>query len=128
MRTTSFSVSFLSWRFLRTPQSKGGGGGRAPKNLKVLKPGTDIRATMTGYTQALGVRCTHCHVQANPPDSPSDENPKKETARHMIAMLQQINANFADGKDHVTCYTCHNGAVKPKTAPEATAAAAPAKQ
>jgi hypothetical protein len=64
----------------------------------------------------------------SPPDFASDENPKKETARHMITMLQQINANFAGGKDHVPCYTCHSGAVKPKTAPEATAPEAPAKQ
>jgi hypothetical protein len=102
---------------------QGGGGGRAPKNLKVLKPDTNIRTTMMGFTMALGVKCDHCHIQGN---FASDENPKKETGRNMIVMLSEINAKFPDGKDHVSCFTCHRGEVTPKMA--APAAAPPAAQ
>ena len=89
-----------------------------PTNLKVLKvkTGAEVRQIMRTFTVGLGVQCSYCHVQGN---FPSDENPKKETARHMIQMAMDINKNFPDGKMHVTCYTCHRGEAEPKTAPEA---------
>jgi photosynthetic reaction center cytochrome c subunit len=71
---------------------------------------------MRSYTVALGKDCSFCHVQG---DRASDDNPKKVVARHMIEMVQHINANFPDGKEHVTCYTCHRGAAEPLTAPPA---------
>ena len=98
---------------------KGGGGGRAPQNLKVLKPDANIRQVMGSFTSGLGVRCDFCHVQGN---FASDENPKKEIARHMIVIAQEVNAKFPDGKEHVTCYTCHRGATAPLTAAPAPAA------
>ena len=84
-------------------------------NLKVLKD-ENIGQIMQGFRAALGVQCTYCHIAGN---FASDENPKKEIARHMITMAQQINTNFPDGKEHVTCYTCHRGAAMPLTAPPA---------
>ena len=88
-----------------------------PTNLKVLKvtSGMEVRQIMRTFTAGLGVQCVYCHVQG---DFPSDENPKKEVARHMIEMSQKLNAQFSDGKMHVTCYTCHRGETEPKTAPE----------
>jgi hypothetical protein len=88
-----------------------------PANLKVLKvtSGAEVRQIMRTFTVGLGVQCNYCHVQGN---FASDENPKKETARHMIQMAQRINAEFPDGKMHVSCYTCHRGEAEPKTAPE----------
>jgi hypothetical protein len=50
-------------------------------------------------------------------DFASDENPKKETARMMLTLARDVNAKFTDGKQHVTCYTCHRGATEPATAP-----------
>jgi hypothetical protein len=94
------------------PQKKGP---PAPKNLKVLPPDTNIMATMRSFTVALGQQCTFCHM--TPPDFASDENPKKITARHMIQMVNEINAKFPDGKAHVSCYTCHRGANVPLMAP-----------
>jgi len=88
-------------------------GGEAPKNLKVLKP-EDLRPAMRKATQGLGVRCDACHAAGN---FASDENPKKVIARHMFEMTCDINAKFPDGKEHVTCYTCHRGAAEPLTAP-----------
>lgn len=88
-------------------------GGDAPTNLKVLKP-DEVRAAMRKATQGLGVHCDACHVRG---DFASDANPKKVTARRMFDMTRGINAKFPDGKEHVTCYTCHRGASEPLTAP-----------
>jgi Photosynthetic reaction centre cytochrome C subunit len=105
---------------------KGKGGGRGPQNLKVLKISSpqEIGPIMRTFTTGLGVQCNFCHVQGN---FASDDNPKKETARHMITMVDQLNAGFnaamGDTKAHVTCFTCHRGEAEPKTAPEAKAPA-----
>jgi len=84
-----------------------------PKNLKILKP-EHLMETMQAFRVALGVRCDFCHVQG---DFASDEKPHKEIARKMLTMVHEINANFPDGKMHVTCYTCHRGAEEPATRP-----------
>lgn len=88
-----------------------------PTNLKVLKvtSGAEVSQIMRTFTAALGVQCAYCHVQGN---FASDENPKKEQARQMIRMTQQINGNFPDKKMYVSCYTCHRGEAQPRTAPE----------
>jgi len=88
-----------------------------PTNLKVLKVTTrpEVVQIMRTFTAGLGTQCSYCHVQSN---FASDENPKKETARRMIQMVQEINGKFPDGKMLVTCYTCHRGEAQPKTAPE----------
>jgi hypothetical protein len=88
-----------------------------PTNLKVLKVATrpEVVQIMRTFTAGLGTQCNYCHVQGN---FASDDNPKKETARHMIQMVQEINGKFPDGKMLVTCYTCHRGETQPKTAPE----------
>lgn len=88
-----------------------------PTNLKVLKvnSGAEVVQIMHTFTAALGQQCTYCHVAGN---YASDENPKKEMARKMIRMTQQINTNFPDSKMYVSCYTCHRGDAQPKTAPE----------
>lgn len=89
-----------------------------PTNLKVLKvtTGPEVVQIMRTFTAGLGVQCSYCHIQGN---FASDDNPKKEVARHMIEMVQQVNKNFPDGKMHVSCYTCHRGETEPKTAPAA---------
>jgi photosynthetic reaction center cytochrome c subunit len=72
---------------------------------------------MTAFRVALGAEnCMFCHMAG---DFASDENPKKITARHMITMVNEINAKFPDGKVHVTCFTCHRGAEMPLAAPPA---------
>lgn len=91
-----------------------------PKNLTVVK-GDDVkvlRPIMLAFRAGLGVECVYCHVQG---DFASDANPKKDIARGMMHIVDDLAAKFPDGKRHVTCYTCHRGAVKPLT--EAPAAA-----
>ncbi len=98
-------------------QDKGKKQAPAPTNLKILKvsSGAEVRQIMATFTTGIGVQCVYCHVQGN---FASDENPKKEVARHMITMTQTINGNFSEGKLRVSCYTCHRGEPEPKTAPE----------
>jgi|ERR1041385_1109303 hypothetical protein len=87
-----------------------------PTNLKVLKVNTraEVDQIMRTFASGLGVQCNYCHMQES---YASDDNPKKEVARRMIRMIQKINAEFPDGKMHVSCYTCHRGETEPKTAP-----------
>ena len=71
-------------------------------NLKVLPEDTSpdrLRATMRGFTGALGVRCNYCHVgEEGKPlstfDFVSDENPNKDRAREMLRMLGSINGHL----------------------------------
>jgi photosynthetic reaction center cytochrome c subunit len=106
---------------------RGGRGGDAapppagpPKNLKILPADTNIPQVMGTFRTALGVQCTFCHIQG---DFASDDNAKKNMARNMLRMANDINANFPDGKRHVTCYTCHRGEAVPKMEPPAAGAA-----
>ena len=89
--------------------------GNAPKNLKVLKP-ENLTATMQTFPVALGVQnqggCNFCHEA----DRSLDTKPAKLKARQMIELVNEINAKFADGKVHVTCWTCHLGSTKPEIA------------
>jgi Photosynthetic reaction centre cytochrome C subunit len=119
----------LAWMSLAaSAQIAAQGGAPAPRNLRVLTPDVDIQRVMARFNAALGVQCTHCHV-AN--DFASDANPKKEIARGMLRMLEVIAGRFPDsgndfrnsrylpfpdGKQYVTCFTCHQGAVLPISA------------
>ena len=100
------------------PAPQKGGGGGAPKNLKVLTPAELQSGVMRTYVAALGVGqsggCNYCHVA----DRSSDENPKKVTARMMIGMVKHLNTELGgeSGKVVVTCYTCHRGKTEPETA------------
>jgi hypothetical protein len=57
--------------------------------------------------------CAFCHVQ----DRSSDEKPQKVIARRMVFMVKAINSQFPDGKQHVTCWTCHRGSTTPPATP-----------
>ena len=69
---------------------------------------------MQKFAKALGGNCQTCHVQG---DFASDENPHKVIARKMITMTKELNAKFPDGKEHVTCWTCHRGTHEPAMEP-----------
>jgi len=98
-----------------------------PENLQVLPEdwtGQRLRPVMTGFTRALGVRCSHCHVgEEGQPlstyDFPSDDNPNKERARTMLRMLGDINETLKtvepSGPERVNmwCHTCHRGRPRP---------------
>ncbi len=86
----------------------------APKNLKILKA-DEVMPVMRTFTAGLGVRCDFCHAQG---DMASDTKPQKVTARRMLAMTREINTSHFNGKDRVSCYTCHHGKNEPERAPE----------
>ena len=101
------------------------GQARTPQNLQVLPKDMtlqQVQQTMRGFTAALGVECSHCHV-GGMQDRAKDDNPKKNIARKMLQMTAAINKDML--KDigepsttaKVTCFTCHRGAIKPATAP-----------
>jgi hypothetical protein len=78
---------------------------------------------MRHFVQALGMNCGGCHARGN---FASEDNPRKATARRMIEMTRSLNQRFfpgftpAEGETtlgRVTCYTCHQGAAQPKSAP-----------
>jgi tetratricopeptide (TPR) repeat protein len=98
-------------------------------NVKVIAKDTPVRevvAMMRGWTGALGVRCTHCHVgeddrPLNTLDFASDEKRPKEVARVMMQMVNAINGDHlsklpAGGPSalRVTCETCHRGIARPE--------------
>ena len=98
-----------------------------PANLQVLPAHTSragVRSLMKQYERALGVSCNDCHVEDRDSgviDYASDENPRKHTARLMIAMLQDINERHLVqlGGDRryaqpVTCGSCHQGRATPQ--------------
>ncbi len=70
-----------------------------------------------GYSRALGVSCTHCHVRGK---WESDEKPAKRIARSMAGMASTIiekelkTIESLDEKSPVVnCSTCHRGQMKP---------------
>ena len=91
------------------------------KNLKLLKgiPEDQFLDTMGFFSAALGVPCEFCHG----PDSIgnwerfADETPMKQTARKMMAMVDEINDQNFGGRRVLTCYSCHNGGQRPKLIP-----------
>jgi len=99
----------------------------AATNLQVLTANVNLQTVMESFNTALGVQCSYCHV-AN--DFAADANPKKAVARAMLRMLKQVNMHFPDagndflnsrylpfpeGKQYVTCYTCHRGDPHPQS-------------
>jgi tetratricopeptide (TPR) repeat protein len=92
-------------------------------------PPERLRAVMTGFTSALGVRCSHCHVgeEGRPLatyDFVSDANPNKGRARAMLRLLGDVNRHLRDidpsgQRVNMWCHTCHNGKPRPQTLSEA---------
>jgi hypothetical protein len=96
-------------------------------NLQVLPAGlspSGIKSLMRQYERELGVSCNYCHVEDRDTgviDYSSDDNPRKHTARIMIAMLDDINskhmAQLAGDRRYsepVTCGSCHQGRANPQ--------------
>ena len=100
-----------------------------PQNLQVLPkdmPRSQLTQVMRGFTQALGVRCSACHVgEEGQPlstyDFASDDKNMKVTAREMLKMVVAINGTYLanlpyrhDAELRVTCVTCHRGVRHPE--------------
>jgi cytochrome c553 len=128
MRTTWLSVLLLGAVLLTvtvSAPSSESAGLTPPRNLRVLPQNStaaDIKELMERYGEELGVTCEYCHAR-NPKtqtlDYVSDDNPAKQTARVMIAMLNDINTKYLAQLDDqkyampVSCGNCHRGQTDP---------------
>src|SRR5580658_1210007 len=95
------------------------------KNIQVLKgiPADQLIPAMQFISASLGVECEYCHVQHA---MDKDDKKPKLTARKMITMMMQIDAdNFKNARE-LTCYTCHRGSVHPVGTPILSAENSPA--
>jgi len=86
------------------------------KNIKVLQgtPADSFNQGMHLISAALGVNCEYCHKEM---DFVSDEVKKKDVARGMITMTAELNQRAFQGKQAITCYTCHQGNALPRNTP-----------
>jgi Photosynthetic reaction centre cytochrome C subunit len=86
------------------------------KNIKVLQgsPADSFNQAMHLISGALGVNCEYCHKEM---DFVSDEVKKKDAARGMITMTAELNQRVFQGKQVITCYTCHQGNAIPRNTP-----------
>lgn len=115
MRYVLLSLSFI-WLLFSTPAFAQ----EEPKNLQVLKgiSQAELLRTMGFIKTSLGVRCDFCHVNGGPGGPwhfDSDAKDSKKTARKMIQMVMDINRQNFDGKPAVSCFTCHQGSIKPQS-------------
>lgn len=85
--------------------------------LQTIPAGRLLAVMEMGYSRSLGVTCTHCHI---PDKWESDENPDKQVARDMAAMMTKINTellkgipNLSSQQPTINCTTCHRGQTKP---------------
>src|ERR1041384_6968208 len=80
------------------------------KNVQLLKgiPVKEFMNTMGFFSAATNLNCIDCHSpQSESLEGYAIDTPRKQTARRMVLMVNQINqANFGGGKMG-TCYTCH---------------------
>jgi hypothetical protein len=105
------------------------------ENLKVFSkdiPRDSLLGIMRGFTAALGVNCTFCHVtEPAPAGAPGprerlrpakDDKQTKKTARFMLRMADSLNRVVLaalperhEPKIVVSCATCHHGSPLPQT-------------
>jgi hypothetical protein len=93
---------------------------KAFKNVKVLTgiPVDEFMGTMGLFSAALSYCCGDCHTGAGTdnPDWAADP-PRKIMARRMAAMVKDINKTSFNGRNAVTCWTCHRGSPEPAVTP-----------
>ena len=90
------------------------------KNVQALKgiPVDDFMATMGIMSAALGFDCGECHVGPVPSQVIWEaDTPRKRTARRMVEMVTTINRTNFEGRQVVTCWTCHRGRGQPLVTP-----------
>ena len=93
---------------------------QAFKNITELKgiPVDEFMGTMGLFSAALSVCCGDCHTGAGTSNPKWEADPpRKVAARRMIEMVNKINKESFNGRQVVTCWTCHRGAQSPAQTP-----------
>jgi hypothetical protein len=86
------------------------------KTLKGVPAGRLLRVMELGYARALGVECSHCHLEE---EWAVDDKRPKRAARDMIALTRMINEQLGEMKNldttepRTNCMTCHRGSLEP---------------
>jgi len=70
----------------------------------------DVQARMQAYNKALGVECTHCHLDGQ---WSLAYLPMFDMAFRMQKMVTDLNAGALKQYDGITCNTCHQGSTAP---------------
>jgi len=90
------------------------------KNIQVLKgiPVKEFMNTMGFFSAATNLNCIDCHSpQSESLEGYAIDTPRKQTARRMLLMVNQINQTQFGGRRLVTCYTCHRANDRPEAVP-----------
>jgi hypothetical protein len=90
------------------------------KNVQALKGigVDDFLLTMGIMSAAVGSDCVGCHPSAGTDHVDwALDTPRKRTARRMVLMVTAINRDTFNGRQVVTCWTCHRGRDRPVTTP-----------
>jgi outer membrane lipoprotein-sorting protein len=90
------------------------------KNVQVLKgiPVKEFMNTMGFFSAATNLNCIDCHSpQSESLEGYAIDTPRKQTARRMLLMVNQINQSNFGGRRLVTCYTCHRATDRPEAIP-----------
>jgi photosynthetic reaction center cytochrome c subunit len=93
---------------------------QAFKNVQALKGISvdDFLATMGIMCASLGFDCQDCHDAAGTDKVDwAADTPKKVTARKMVNMVTAINRENFNGRQLVTCWTCHRNRDRPVVTP-----------
>jgi hypothetical protein len=101
---------------------------QAFKNVRVLKgiPLDDFMGTMGVMTSSLAFDCSDCHSGAGTDTvNWAQDTARKVISRKMITMVETINRDNFNGRQVVTCYSCHHGRDRPATTPSLEAVYGP---
>jgi len=88
------------------------------KNVQALKGigVDDFMLTMGIMSAAVGSDCVGCHPSAGTDHVDwALDTPRKRTARRMVQMVTALNRDSFNGRQVVTCWTCHRGRDRPVT-------------
>lgn len=115
MRIKSIPTLFVALSLLAS-----GGFAAEGKNLQVLPKDItkdELKKTMDGFAEQLGVKCTFCHVLEQ---YEKDDRPHKADARRMIKLVNDMKAKKAEyygprvKESVITCGMCHRGKAEPE--------------
>lgn len=86
------------------------------KNVQALRGigVDDFMLTMGIMSAAVGSDCVGCHPSAGTTEVDwALDTPRKRIARRMVQMVTTINRDNFNGRQVVTCWTCHRGRDRP---------------